>query len=79
MHTKDIHTGKKQKTSIWYEHFGLNKELQPNPNYTASEQENYKKGYLKKIKFDVNISGLNASSLSITTKPLWSEIKKKYL
>tara|TARA_Y200000002_G_scaffold381406_1_gene395368 strand:+ start:435 stop:3341 length:2907 start_codon:yes stop_codon:yes gene_type:complete len=51
LHTKDIHTGKKQKTSIWYEHFGLNKELQPNPNYTASEQENYKKGYLKKIKF----------------------------
>ena len=51
LHTKDIHTGKKQKTSIWYEHFGLDKNLQPNPNYTASEQENYKKGYLKKIKY----------------------------
>ena len=51
LHTKDIYTGKKTKTSIWYEHFGLDKNLQPNPNYTASEQENYKKGYLKKIKY----------------------------
>lgn len=51
LHTIDIHTGKKYKTSIWYEHFGLSKDLQPNPNYTASEREKYKKGYIKKIKF----------------------------
>ena len=44
-----------QKTiHIWHEHFGLDKNKQPNPNFSAIEKKRYLDIYKQKIKYFEN-------------------------
>lgn len=44
-----------QKTiHIWHEHFGLDKNKQPNPNFSAIEKKRYLDSYKQKIKYFEN-------------------------